>query len=85
MLIHERLQLALTWAGGDYPWMSTNVIATLVVGLIVCLGFILWQWKCPLPPLIPCKTLATELVAGIGLQNAQRKLTRSQYIFSRSV
>lgn len=45
--------LGLTWGGGDHPWSSAHVIATLVVGFFVCVGFILWQWKGAKFPLVP--------------------------------
>lgn len=46
--------LGLTWGGSDYPWSSTHVIATLVVGFVVSVGFILWQWKGARYPLVAC-------------------------------
>ncbi|OBR11415.1 Multidrug resistance protein fnx1 [Colletotrichum higginsianum IMI 349063] len=47
------LMLGLTWGGGDHPWNSAHVIATLVVGFFVCAGFVLWQWKGARFPLVP--------------------------------
>lgn len=48
--------LGLTWGGQDYAWSSAQVIATLVVGTAVSIAFMMWQWKGPKYPLIPCKT-----------------------------
>jgi hypothetical protein len=48
--------LGLTWGGNDYAWSSAQVIATLVVGTAVSVAFMMWQWKGPKYPLIPCKT-----------------------------
>lgn len=53
-------KLALTWAGGDYPWKSAAVIVSLIVGFFVCAAFVLWQWKCTSKPLIPCKSINTK-------------------------
>lgn len=47
------LVLALTWAGGEYPWHSAHVIASFVVGFFVCILFVLWQWKGTSVPLVP--------------------------------
>lgn len=49
------LVLALTWAGGEYAWQSAHVIATLVIGIVVSLCFVLWQWKGTKVPLVPSK------------------------------
>jgi hypothetical protein len=49
--------LGLTWGGKDYAWNSTQVITTLVVGTAASVAFMLWQWKGPKYPLIPCKHL----------------------------
>lgn len=49
------MQLALTWAGGEYAWHSSHVIASLVVGIVVSGLFVLWQWKGTSVPLVPCK------------------------------
>lgn len=50
------LMLGLTWGGGQYPWESAHVIATLVAGFAVCVVFMLWQWKGPRYPLVPSKS-----------------------------
>lgn len=47
------IMLGLTWGGGEYPWDSAHVIATLVVGFAVCVAFVVWQWKGPRFPLVP--------------------------------
>jgi predicted membrane channel-forming protein YqfA (hemolysin III family) len=47
--------LGLTWGGNEYSWNSAQVITTLVVGTAVSGAFILWQWKGPRYPLIPCE------------------------------
>ena len=48
-------QLALQWAGSDYPWKSVHVIVTLVVGFFTCVAFAIWQWKGTKVPLIKRK------------------------------
>ena len=34
--------MGLSWGGSLYPWKSAHVIATLVVGLVLLVGFILY-------------------------------------------
>jgi drug/metabolite transporter (DMT)-like permease len=51
------LVLALTWAGGEYSWSSAHVLASLVVGAVMSVGFVLWQWKGTHVPLVPSKSL----------------------------
>lgn len=51
----DMMKLGLTWAGGEYLWRSTQVIATLVLGLLTLVGFVLWQWKGAKFPLVPRK------------------------------
>ena len=48
-------QLALTWAGGEYAWVSAHVLASLIVGFIISSTFVLWQWKGTQVPLVPSK------------------------------
>jgi hypothetical protein len=47
------LILGLTWAGSQYAWDSAAVIAPLVVGFVICVGFVVWQWKGARYPLVP--------------------------------
>lgn len=47
------LVLALTWAGGEHSWSSSHVIASLVVGIIISMCFVIWQWKGTVVPLVP--------------------------------
>jgi len=51
------LVLALTWAGGEHPWDSAHVLASLMVGIVTSLGFIVWQWKGTRVPLVPSMLL----------------------------
>lgn len=61
------LVLALTWAGGEHPWESAHVVATLVVGVAVSAGFILWQWKGTSVPLVSMEIFTSKVVNGAML------------------
>ncbi|EGO61135.1 hypothetical protein NEUTE1DRAFT_76912 [Neurospora tetrasperma FGSC 2508] len=58
------LMLGLTWGGGEYPWGSAHVIATLVAGFVACVAFVLWQWKGPRYPLVPLHIFKSKIVNG---------------------
>ncbi|KAI1615921.1 siderophore iron transporter [Exophiala viscosa] len=46
--------MGLSWGGSLYPWDSAHVIATIVVGFVVCVCFVLYECYMPLRrPLIP--------------------------------
>lgn len=47
--------LGMTWGGREYAWNSVQVIVTMVIGVVVSIGFVIWQWKGPRYPLVPRK------------------------------
>ncbi|KAL4862820.1 hypothetical protein BDV12DRAFT_206967 [Aspergillus spectabilis] len=61
------LLLGLTWGGGEYPWDSAHVIATLIVGVFVCVAFVVWQWKGARYPLVPMHIFKSRIVNGACL------------------
>ncbi|KAI1080697.1 MFS general substrate transporter [Whalleya microplaca] len=61
--------LGLTWGGSEYPWQSRHVIATLVVGFVLCVGFIIWQ-RFPRYPLVPLHIFKSRIVNGACLTMA---------------
>ncbi|KAF7167624.1 hypothetical protein CNMCM5623_000897 [Aspergillus felis] len=61
------LLLGLNWGGGEYAWDSAHVVATLVVGVAVCVAFVLWQWKGAAVPLVPMHIFRSRIVDGACL------------------
>lgn len=59
--------LGLTWGGGEYEWNSAHVIATLVVGCVVSVAFLMWQWKGASTPLVPMHIFKGRIVNGACL------------------
>ncbi|KAK5636049.1 hypothetical protein RRF57_011761 [Xylaria bambusicola] len=62
--------LGLTWGGVDYPWNSAHVIVTLIVGFVLSIAFVLWQWKGAKYPLIPLHVFKSRIVNGACLTMA---------------
>ncbi|KAH9240767.1 hypothetical protein K456DRAFT_1881904 [Colletotrichum gloeosporioides 23] len=58
------LMLGLTWGGGEYSWNSAHVIATIVVGFVVCVAFVMWQGKGAKFPLVPLHIFKSKIVNG---------------------
>ncbi|KAI5865203.1 major facilitator superfamily domain-containing protein [Durotheca rogersii] len=56
--------LGLTWGGSEYPWQSTAVITTLVIGFLLSIAFVLWQWRGPRYPLVPLHIFKSRIVNG---------------------
>ncbi|KAJ5734332.1 hypothetical protein N7493_003118 [Penicillium malachiteum] len=61
------LILGLNWGGGEYAWSSAHVVASLVIGFVVSVAFVLWQWKGTSVPLVPLHIFRTKLVNGSSL------------------
>ena len=46
--------LGISWGGSLYPWKSAAVLCTIVIGGIILIGFVFYEWHCPTPqPLVP--------------------------------
>ncbi|KZZ97611.1 MFS general substrate transporter [Moelleriella libera RCEF 2490] len=62
--------IGMTWGGREYPWNTPQVIATMVVGAVVSVGFVVWQWKGPKYPLVPLHIFKSKIVNGACLTMA---------------
>jgi len=61
--------LGLNWGGSLYPWASGHVIATLVVGLLSLVGFVVYEFTVPVDPIIPptlMKNRQVVLIIGVA-------------------
>ena len=46
--------MGISWGGSYYPWKSTHVIATIVVGFLALVAFVIYESFVPLKePLVP--------------------------------
>ncbi|KAK2873628.1 hypothetical protein FQN49_002217 [Arthroderma sp. PD_2] len=59
--------LGLIWGGGEYAWNSAHVISTLIIGFVICVCFVLWQWKGASYPLVPMGIFRVRIVNGACL------------------
>jgi hypothetical protein len=65
--------MGLNWGGGIHPWASAHVIATIVLGFLALIAFVLWETFMKLKePLMPMDlftnrgwNLAT-VISGVG-------------------
>ncbi|KAL2754806.1 hypothetical protein ACRALDRAFT_1082471 [Sodiomyces alcalophilus JCM 7366] len=59
--------LGLSWGGTVYPWASAGTIATIVIGFVILVVFVLWEIYAPIKePLVPMHLFKnTEWVASI--------------------
>jgi hypothetical protein len=65
--------LGLNWGGGVHPWASAQVIASIVVGFLALVAFVLWEsFKKLKEPLMPMDLFtnrgwnAATIVSGVG-------------------
>jgi MFS family permease len=46
--------LGISWGGSLYPWKSAAVLCTIIIGGVILVGFVFYEWHCPTPqPLVP--------------------------------
>lgn len=65
--------MGISWGGSYYPWKSAHVIATIVVGFLALVAFVLYEAYMPLAePLVPMHLfknvpwVATMMVVSLG-------------------
>ncbi|KAJ7835560.1 MFS drug transporter [Mycena olivaceomarginata] len=67
LLASVLLVLSLTWASGSYQWRNPHVFATLIVGGVISVAFVIWEWKVPAFPVIPMHIFKQRIVIGAGI------------------
>ncbi|CAE6422078.1 unnamed protein product [Rhizoctonia solani] len=56
--------LSLTWGGAEYPWVSVPVLVPLILGALIGITFVIWEWKFAQLPLIPMYIFRYTMVIG---------------------
>ncbi|KAJ7082899.1 MFS drug transporter [Mycena belliarum] len=59
--------LSLTWSSGSYKWQNPHVVAPLVVGCVITIAFVLWEWRVPAFPIIPMYIFRQRIVVGAAI------------------
>ncbi|KAF2104445.1 hypothetical protein NA57DRAFT_70650 [Rhizodiscina lignyota] len=58
--------VALQAGGYTHPWKSAYVLCTLIIGLLICIAFGVWEWKLAPYPMIPRELFSGQRVVGMG-------------------
>lgn len=64
-LIYRSL-VALQSGGLTDPWDSAFVLATLIIGLLLIISFVLWEWKGAKKPMVPKALFAGQRIVAIA-------------------
>lgn len=55
-------------AGGyQYSWTSSRVLGPLIVGLVMIVLFLFWEWKCTRNPMVPAEMFRGPNVVALSL------------------
>ncbi|KAL0580346.1 hypothetical protein V5O48_001683 [Marasmius crinis-equi] len=61
--------IGLSWGGAVYPWSSTHVLATLIVGFIGFVAFFVYEAKWAVNPIVPISLLSNISSVSGYIQN----------------
>jgi MFS family permease len=57
----------MQWGGYQYPWSSAHVLAPLVLGAVMIVGFVLWEAKWAKYPMFPKRLRQEPRILGLTL------------------
>ncbi|KAL1641120.1 hypothetical protein SLS61_010193 [Didymella pomorum] len=57
----------MQWGGYQYPWSSAHVLAPLILGAIMIVGFVLWEAKWAKHPMFPKRLRQEPRILGLTL------------------
>ncbi|KAI9500202.1 major facilitator superfamily-domain-containing protein [Coemansia spiralis] len=63
------LLLSLAWGGREYAWSSSQVICTLVFGVLILVLFVLFEWRLAKVPIVPMHMFKVRNVVFSSLCN----------------
>lgn len=58
--------VALQSGGYTHPWASAYVLCTLIIGLLLIVAFVAWEWKGATKPIIPKEIFAGQRIVGLA-------------------
>lgn len=56
--------VGLTFGGAQFPWVSAQVLAPLIIGLALLGAFLLYEAKVPVEPTIPWEVVSNRTSLG---------------------
>jgi len=56
--------VGLTFGGAQFPWVSAQVLAPLIIGLALIGAFLLYEAKVPVEPTIPWEVVSNRTSLG---------------------
>jgi hypothetical protein len=57
--------VALQSGGYTYPWKSAHVLCPLIIGILLIIAFVLWEWKGAKNPIVPKEIFAGQGIVGL--------------------
>jgi MFS family permease len=57
--------VALQSGGYTYPWRSAYVLCPLIIGILLIIAFVLWEWKGAKNPMVPKEIFAGQRIVGL--------------------
>jgi hypothetical protein len=57
--------VALQSGGYTYPWKSARVLCPLIIGILLIISFVLWEWKVAKNPIVPKDIFAGQGIVGL--------------------
>lgn len=57
--------VALQSGGYTHPWSSGYVLGTLIVGIVLIIAFVIWEWKVAKLPIVPKELFQGQKIVGI--------------------
>lgn len=73
--------VAMQAGGYSHPWDSAYVLATMIIGLILIVVFVVWEWKYAKMPMVPREMFGKShrIVEQLSLAASQPKLTSGSW------
>jgi len=66
MLICHSSLVGLQAGGYDVPWVSGRALGPLIVGILLIIAFIAWEWKGAKRPIIPREIFTGQRAVGVS-------------------
>lgn len=61
----ESSLVAIQSGGYTHPWKSAYVLATLVIGILLIIAFVLWEMKGAKSPMVPKELFQGQKIIGV--------------------